>query len=238
MVRLAQQQTTRRTVKTYHLHIKGRVQGVGFRPFVYRLAEGNAMKGWVRNDPDGVHVLFNSVSVSSAQDFIDAVVKHPPGNAIIKSFDAREVETLDLENFQINPSDNSSPVQLMITPDLALCENCRRELKNQSDRRHAYPFITCTQCGPRYSIMTGLPYDRSETTMAKFVMCTDCENEYNDIHDRRHYSQTNSCPACAIKMSLYDSNGQLINTDQDSILKQTSEILNEGSIVAIKGIGG
>ena len=224
-------------MSTYHIHIGGLVQGVGFRPFVCRLAEQMHLSGWVSNGKDGVHIEINA-SAEVATSFYNAVVQSPPPNAIISCHHLTKTADKSFENFIIRSSDTTAQPDLLLTPDIAICENCRNEIAEENNRRFQYPFTTCLECGPRYSIITGLPYDRENTTMAELDMCRSCNTEYNDIHNRRHYSQTNSCPDCSIPIHLYDNNGVEISNDAESILLIVNESLRHGHIIAVKGIGG
>jgi len=219
---------------TYHIHIQGIVQGVGFRPFVYKLAIKHGMKGWVNNTNDGVHIEINA-DKNTAERFLQEILNKLPPLAVVTNATIKAVGDKDFKDFRIIHSEGLQKPNLLLTPDVAMCEDCRRELHNPQDRRYHYPFITCTNCGPRYSIITALPYDRPNTTMASFHMCPVCYEEYNNPLERRHYSQTNSCPDCAVELQLYE-NGKITEnfTDLDYIVREW----NRGKIIAIKGIGG
>ena len=221
-------------MRSFHIHITGIVQGVGFRPFVYKLAKENKLKGWVNNTTDGVHVHINSDKFI-AQKFLDLVLENIPPLAVVTDSSLAEVSYKVFENFEIITSDSDAKPNILLTPDAAICEDCKKELHHVDDRRFQYPFITCTNCGPRYSIINELPYDRPFTTMEPFQMCKVCKTEYDNPLERRHYSQTNSCPDCKIEMQLFE-NGDLQEnfTDLDYIIQKWKE----GKIVAIKGIGG
>lgn len=221
---------------TYHLHLSGRVQGVGFRPFVYRLARQYGLTGWVRNDPDGVHIRATT-NPETWSTFYQEVINRAPTEALIRRHHSEEVAAESFEAFAIAPSRESGTPQLLITPDLDVCEACLREMQQPNDRRSGYAFITCTHCGPRYSIMTRLPYDRPMTTMVGFSMCPACAAEYADPDTRRHHSQTNSCPQCGVRLWLEDGQGNRLAEEQDAI-EETVSALREGAIVAVKGIGG
>ncbi len=221
-------------MKSFHIHIKGVVQGVGFRPFVYRHAKENNLKGWVNNTTDGVHIQINT-DATSANSFLQELLENLPPLAIVTSSNIKETELQEHNGFEIIQSKSNARPNLLLTPDVALCKDCKRELYHPNNRRHLYPFITCTNCGPRYSIIKKLPYDRVTTTMATFEMCDVCWEEYNNPMERRHFSQTNSCPDCAIEMQLYENNQWTKKfTDLDYIVEKW----REGKIVAIKGIGG
>jgi hydrogenase maturation protein HypF len=223
-------------VETWHIHITGQVQGVGFRPFVYKLALKLNLNGWVNNTLDGVHIEVNAQE-SQVRNFLEMILGQAPVLARITGYSLRETEPKMFQAFEIVSSEVHGEANLLLTPDVALCPDCRRELKTASDRRYGYPFITCTNCGPRFSIIRTLPYDRPRTTMAPFVMCSPCDKEYNNPLDRRHFSQTNSCPNCPVELSLFQY-GKLKTRDQQEAVQQTLAAWKEGKIVAIKGIGG
>ncbi len=221
-------------LKTFHIHIKGIVQGVGFRPFVYKCALAKGFKGRVNNTNDGVHIHINA-SREAATDFLKYLLQHLPPLAQVTAYELKEVPFVQFKDFRIVKSDNNTPPNLLLTPDVALCEDCRKELHDAGNRRYKYPFITCTNCGPRYSIIHTLPYDRPHTTMAGFQMCKTCEEEYHNPLERRHFSQTNSCAACKIEMQWYEKGNMTENfTDLDKVIAYW----NAGKIIAIKGIGG
>lgn len=223
-------------MKTYHIHIEGVVQGVGFRPFVYKLAIQNDLKGWVNNTNDGVHIEITESS-EKAENFLQQILNNLPKLAIVTHYNLYETNLQNFDSFQIIESENAIKPKLLVTPDVAICEDCKNELYEINNRRYQYPFITCTNCGPRYSIIQKLPYDRPFTTMEKFKMCPTCQEEYNNPLERRHFSQTNSCPDCAVKMQLYDvEKAVLINDFRD--LNLIVDAWNKGKIIAIKGIGG
>jgi len=221
-------------LKTYHIHFEGIVQGVGFRPFVYRYAVKHGLRGWVNNTNDGVHIHINA-DVLGADRFLKDLLEHMPPLAVITNYSMEEDDFTEYNSFEIIHSESRVKPKLLLTPDVAMCEDCKRELYDSEDRRYAYPFITCTNCGPRYSIITKLPYDRPNTTMAKFEMCDVCLEEYNNPMERRHYSQTNSCPDCAVEMQLYE---QGKSTENFQNLDYITEQWQSGKIIAVKGIGG
>lgn len=224
-------------MNTYHIHISGLVQGVGFRPFVCRIAEQMGINGWVNNGNDGVHIEFNAAE-ETANDFYTAIISNPPPNAVIRSYLLRITRSKKYAGFCIQPSDASAKPDLLLTPDIAICGSCKNEINDAGNKRFQYPFTTCLQCGPRYSIITALPYDRENTTMNELEMCDDCKAEFNSIHDHRHYSQTNSCPQCSIPVHLYNNDGAKISSDFDSVLILAQQALKDGHIIAVKGIGG
>lgn len=223
--------------KTWHIHIQGQVQGVGFRPFVYKQAQLYDLNGWVNNTVDGVHVEFNS-GKETASKFHESLIKDAPRLSRITSHKLKKIEAKKFNDFRIIQSESKGKRNLLITPDFAMCDDCRKELFDDKDRRYKYPFITCTLCGPRYSIIEKLPYDRETTTMERFTMCEKCSDEYEHPLDRRYYSQTNSCDQCGIEMALYDSEKNLISKENREIIEQIAGLWSKGKIVAIKGIGG
>lgn len=223
--------------KTWHIHIRGQVQGVGFRLFVYKKAQDYNLKGWVNNTTDGVHAEFNA-DEETARELYANLIENAPELSKITAHNLEEVEARPFDDFSIVHSEDKGEPNLLLTPDFALCNNCREELFEAADRRHAYPFITCTRCGPRYSVIENLPYDRERTTMESFNMCESCLREYNDPVDRRYYSQTNSCRDCGISMLLYEKRQKLISFHEGGIIEQVCGYWQKGNIVAIKGIGG
>ena len=224
-------------MQSWHIHISGMVQGLGFRPYVYRLAEELKLKGTVSNSTNGVHITATAEETILKQ-FYKKLINHPPANAIITHHDAEIIPLQQFNEFSIRESEEHQHPALMITPDFGLCEECRRELFDQKNRRYQYPFITCTKCGPRYSIITSLPYDRPNTTMEEYEQCWQCREEYHNPLHRRYYSQTNSCEECGIPMHLYNNDGENVCNDYDCIFVMLKDALQNGHTVAVKGIGG
>ncbi len=221
-------------MKSHLIHIKGVVQGVGFRPFIYKLAQKINLTGWVNNSTNGVFIHINADN-TTANKFVDSISNSAPKLSKITSLHIKEVPFKKYAGFDIVHSSSEKETTLLLTPDFAMCSDCCDEINQVSDNRFQYPFTTCTNCGPRFSIIKSLPYDRETTTMDSFKMCFSCNNEYQNPLDRRYYSQTNSCPNCAIKLSLYENDQFSENfKDLDYIIKQW----NEGKIIAIKGVGG
>jgi hydrogenase maturation protein HypF len=219
-----------------HGVIRGAVQGVGFRPFVYRLARELHLSGWVSNSSQGVFLEAEGAP-AALESFLHRLRHEHPPRAFIQSFEYSFLDPEGSSDFVIRPSDPSGEKSALIMPDIALCEDCLRELFDPSNRRHRYPFINCTNCGPRFSIITGLPYDRPYTTMSTFVMCAECRREYEDPADRRFHAQPNACPVCGPRITLWDTSGATRGTN-DNALALTVAALREGKIVAVKGIGG
>lgn len=220
-----------------HVHITGIVQGVGFRPFVFKLANWLQLKGWVRNDVDGVHIEAGGEK-EQIEIFLYLLQDDAPAQSQITSFLHQDIEPLAINDFQIRESNPLGKPDLLITPDLGLCDECRQEIHDPENRRYQYPFTTCTHCGPRYSILHSLPYDRHTTSMEKFEMCLPCAREYHDPLNRRHFSQTNSCPDCTIPIRLMSKRGKVISETWPEILSLLLDNLSAGKILAVKGIGG
>lgn len=213
----------------WEIHIEGRVQGVGFRPLVYRLAQARGLVGQVSNGVDGLRIALCG-SRLEAENLLEDILCGPPPAAIVTRAEIAPLTLAPCAEFSIVDSDLAGQPDLLLTPDLAMCPLCREELVAEG-RRKDYAFTTCTNCGPRFSIIEALPYDRPRTSMADFKMCPDCLMEYNAPNDRRHYSQTNSCPNCAVELEM---DGVATNEILNKVVKQW----REGGIVAIKGIGG
>ncbi|HSF88993.1 MAG TPA: carbamoyltransferase HypF, partial [Saprospiraceae bacterium] len=230
-------------MQTFHIHIRGIVQGVGFRPYVCRIAEKMQLSGCVSNTSDGVHIAINA-DEKKAKVFYQHLIQDPPVNAIITDHSIEEIEKKKYLGFSIIHSITNTEPDLLLTPDMAICESCREEIHDPSNRRFGYAFTTCLNCGPRYSIQTILPYDRNNTTMHDLHMCEQCDAEYHDIHNRRHYSQTNSCPDCEIRMRYYEGREQeAVSREQEAVSSEQvveracADLLN-GLILAVKGVGG
>lgn len=225
-------------MKRYHIHIQGRVQGVGFRPFVYRVARSRGLRGWISNTKDGVHIEILAENERQISELCDHIGSSCPPQARIEKLDYQIVPFQESGSFEIRMSSNSGIATMPLTPDFAICEECKSDLFDPHNRRYQYPFITCTNCGPRFSIIHQVPYDRELTTMESFQMCRACSDEYNNPVDRRFFSQTNSCPDCPVELELYHANGQRIEGDQESIIRYVSRAILKEKIVAVKGIGG
>ncbi|MDX1285655.1 MAG: Sua5/YciO/YrdC/YwlC family protein, partial [Draconibacterium sp.] len=218
------------------VQIKGLVQGVGFRPFVYRIALKKKISGWVKNQSDGV-VIEASGENSAIQSFISDLKNKTPAAAQIQSFKVFNSANFYNNGFEIIISEDQ-PAEREITqigPDIAVCDDCLEDMKSQKHRTD-YPFINCTNCGPRFSIICDLPYDRDKTTMVSFEMCPVCKGEYEDPADRRFHAQPVACLNCGPQYKFFSEGKE--NFDLDEILKQTTEFIDSGKIVAVKGIGG
>ncbi|PSJ74070.1 carbamoyltransferase HypF [Sphingobacteriales bacterium UPWRP_1] len=223
----------------FSIHIQGQVQGVGFRPLVLLYAVRYGISGWVSNGVNGVQILAVG-SPAKIAEFYNAILQQPPQRAIITRSVFKEIPVPHPVPAQFNIAESKSEgvPNLLITPDLGMCAKCRGELQNYHNRRYRYPFTTCTQCGPRYSIMYALPYDRESTAMHPFAMCARCRSEYNNTRNRRFYSQTNSCPICAISLYLTNAAGSILQSGASAAIEQAVQCLQNGQIVAVKGIGG
>jgi len=221
------------------VRVRGVVQGVGYRPFVHRLASRLGLRGWVRNDAEGVLIRAAGPAPAVAA-LVEALRNEAPPAARVLGVEARPAEGAGLEApgpFAIAPSGpDGPPVATALPPDLALCADCRRELLDPADRRHRYPFINCTQCGPRYSILERLPYDRPNTTMRAFRMCPACAAEYADASRRRFHAQPNACPACGPRIALLAAAGEPVAGEE--ALDEAVRVLSSGRVLAVKGIGG
>lgn len=224
-------------MQTWHIHIEGQVQGVGFRPFVYLLANSFNLNGWVNNSIDGVHIEVNATA-EVAKVFYNSILQNAPILAQITNQQLKKTKQKFFDDFQIVQSHSTGKTNLLLTPDFAMCGDCKQELLIKNNQRFDYPFITCTNCGPRYSIIQSLPYDRDRTTMNSFEICQTCRMEYNTPTDRRYYSQTNSCMVCGIQMNLFDNNQNKITDETNRIISLVETYWRQGKIVAIKGIGG
>ncbi len=215
------------------VHIEGIVQGVGFRPFVYRLAVRHRLAGWVRNTPAGVELEVEGSEEPLAR-FLAGIEQEAPPLAVITAVKREERPPTGECGFTILASGGGERCA-EISPDGDVCSDCLRELFDPGDRRYRYPFINCTNCGPRYSIITGIPYDRPLTTMSRFSLCPACRAEYEDPENRRFHAQPNACPACGPQLRLTDAAGSDVC---GSPLDTAISLLREGKIVALKGIGG
>ncbi|QWV94535.1 carbamoyltransferase HypF [Geomonas oryzisoli] len=215
------------------LEIDGIVQGVGFRPFVYRLALRFGLSGWVRNTGSGVQIEAEG-DAGDLLAFCHALRDEAPPLAVIGSFRIENIAPAGGDGFVILDSAKAGKGG-EISPDCEVCDDCLAELFDPNNRRYLYPFINCTNCGPRYSIITGIPYDRPATTMAGFAMCDDCLAEYHDPLNRRFHAQPNACPVCGPRLNLVDRDGAAVAGDP---LGEALAALREGRIVAVKGVGG
>lgn len=216
--------------------IHGVVQGVGFRPFVYRLANELGLKGWVINSPQGVFIDAEGKD-GTIEKFIDRLRAEKPKNAYIQSFEHNYLDPAGFERFEIRESSASGQKTALVLPDIAVCEDCLSEIFDPADRRYLYPFTNCTNCGPRFTIIRSLPYDRKNTTMSEFELCPECYAEYTDPSNRRFHAEPVACPACGPQVEILNGKGHHVASKHESILF-AAEKLKNGKIVALKGIGG
>ena len=222
---------------TYKIQIKGRVQGVGFRPFVFNLARQQGLVGSVSNNGSGVIIKVHTTE-ERANTFLRTLLKSPPPVSVINSCQLEKNTTENFKEFSIVPSKKEQSINIPLTPDFAVCETCKKEIKDKENRRYGYPFTTCVHCGPRYAITTKFPFERAHTSLAGFEMCPACKNEYTDPSNRRFHSQTNSCSDCGIQLQLTDSKGKTLNVSKNQIVEKTAALIVEGHIVAIKNTNG
>lgn len=218
------------------LVVSGAVQGVGFRPYVYQLASSMGLTGWVRNTGDGVVIEVEGTPADVAL-FRQRLSLEAPVLARIGDVSASDLAAAGGEGFRIEESEPSAKPWVQVLPDVATCPDCLAEVFDPDDRRYRYPFTNCTHCGPRWSIIRQLPYDRAQTSMAAFPMCPACDAEYHDPDDRRFHAQPNACPACGPQLSYWDAEGNPL-AERDDALRAAAETLRQGQIVAVKGLGG
>lgn len=238
-----------------HIHVTGIVQGVGMRPFVYREAMAHGICGWVLNAGDGVHIEAHA-SGTALDSFVAALSEHAPAAARVERVEVAELaagtwDTADEQGFRIVASQDQTAHTTLVSPDIATCDDCLRELFDPADRRYHYPFINCTNCGPRFTIIRSLPYDRAATSMDRFPMCPECAAEYGDPLDRRFHAQPDACFDCGPHITWREAAGgmELESSEatpavgdtreaSDAIIERCVELLEAGGIVAIKGLGG
>jgi len=227
-------------IKRQIISVTGRVQGVGFRPAVYRIARSLGLSGVVYNDTKGVTIELQGPQEQIAE-FLARLQSGPdkPPLVEIKSCLVSDIPLVEGEDqFTIMPSDSRGQPLSQVTADMAVCRDCLAEMADKKDFRYGYPFINCTNCGPRYSIVRNIPYDRPNTTMSAFKMCEQCAAQYADVADRRFHAQPVACPACGPKVQLLDNNGRAIAAGTEQVIAEAARFLRAGKIVAIKGIGG
>jgi hydrogenase maturation protein HypF len=228
-------------LRALQIHITGVVQGVGFRPFVYGLAIRHQLVGWVCNTSAGVDIEVEG-GAEALEQFVEALTAEAPPLARIEDVTVKEIPVNGYTAFSIRHSQAQPGAFQPISPDICICDDCLRELFDPSDRRYRYPFINCTNCGPRFTIIQDIPYDRPKTTMAAFEMCPDCRAEYDDPLDRRFHAQPNACPVCGPQVELWvrDSGSHEARPQcrGDDAIEATRALLREGKVVAVKGLGG
>ncbi len=218
------------------IKITGLVQGVGFRPFIYNLATGLGLSGYVLNDTLGVTIEAEGEK-DKLDEFLTKIDQEKPPLSKIYSLQHAYLENSGHTDFQIRQSKDQGDKKAFILPDIATCGECLRDINTPSDRRYMYPFTNCTNCGPRFTIIHALPYDRKNTSMKDFKMCPDCEAEYSMPSDRRFHAQPDACHVCGPSVSLYNNKGELI-CEKEEAIEKTENLINSGQIIAVKGIGG
>jgi len=215
--------------------VRGIVQGVGFRPFIFNLAETLDLKGWVKNTSSGVEIEVSGAG-QALQSFVDTLRSSPPPLARIDELRVENMPANGATAFEIRESQPEEGAYIPVSPDVAICPDCRRELFDPADRRYRYPFINCTNCGPRFSIIRDIPYDRPKTSMAGFALCPDCQAEYENPRDRRFHAQPVACPNCGPQL-WFESGGERL-AEREEALQTARAWLKTGKILAIKGLGG
>lgn len=223
-------------VTRLRLTVRGAVQGVGFRPFVYRLATELQLTGWVNNSAQGVTIEVEGERVPVERFLVRLAAEKPP-RSFIQSLESSWLDPAGHQGFVIRPSTPGGEKCALVLPDLATCPDCQREIFDPGNRRHRYPFTNCTNCGPRYSIIESLPYDRPNTSMRRFAMCPVCQAEYENPLDRRFHAQPNACPQCGPHLELWDREGRVLAQRDDALLAAAAAI-RAGRLVALKGLGG
>ena len=229
------------TVKTTKVLVEGIVQGVGFRPFVYRISTELELTGYVRNLGNVVEIIVQG-SDEAIDNFIFKLQNELPPIAKINNLETKDIksnETEEYSNFTIKESSDSFSGTSVIPPDLAICDKCLEEINDPNNRRYNYPFNACTDCGPRFTVIENVPYDREKTTMDDFPLCEECEVEYKNPLDRRYHAEASCCEVCGPSLELYKNDNQNpVKIESEDPLKDTAKLLDEGKIFAIKGIGG
>jgi hydrogenase maturation protein HypF len=216
--------------------VRGAVQGVGFRPFVYRLAAELRLSGWVSNTSEGVFIEAEGPRAGLEQFALRLRTDKPP-RSFIQSLESWWLDAAGYAGFEIRPGESGGGKTAIIMPDIATCPDCLAEIFDPRNRRHLYPFTNCTNCGPRFSIVESLPYERANTSMKQFAMCPECEQEYREPANRRFHAQPNACPKCGPHLESWDAAGTILATHHAALL-QAAQIIRDGKILAIKGMGG
>jgi len=224
-------------LKTYKIVITGQVQGVGFRPHVYVLAKQHNLSGTVSNNEVGVLIYVSGLK-EHILAFYTNLIQNPPKVSNINSHSIQKTGLKKFNSFHIIPSKITSKLNLQLTPDFAICNDCKKEIADKKNRRYHYPFTTCVNCGPRWAITKTFPFERAHTTIDEFEMCNACKKEYTDPSNRRFHSQTNSCSTCGIDIQLTDNLNVSLNISKAHIFESIRSLLNEGKIIAIKNTGG
>jgi hydrogenase maturation protein HypF len=223
-------------VKRLSIIIQGAVQGVGFRPFIFRLASEMELNGWIINSSQGVFIEVEGTE-TLLNRFISKIREEKPKLSFIQSLESKYLDPVGFKSFEIRKSDDAGEKTVTVLPDIATCPACLKEVKDPQNRRYLYPFTNCTNCGPRYSIIDSLPYDRPNTSMKHFPMCGNCQKEYENPLDRRFHAQPNACPDCGPVVQLWDNCGNVL-AETKNAFELVVERIKNGEIIAIKGLGG
>ena len=217
------------------IHIRGIVQGVGFRPFIHKLVRDRGLNGWIKNSSSGVELALEGER-EALERFVAELPQKAPKLAVIEEIRCEYSPRLEgFRDFRILGSKTEAARDTLISPDIAICDDCLLELLDPKDRRYRYPFINCTNCGPRFTIIKDVPYDRVKTSMGVFPMCPDCDREYHDIENRRYHAQPDCCPVCGPAVFYLDAGGVRVEGDAIALARQA---IRDGKIVAVKGLGG
>ncbi|HYV03441.1 MAG TPA: acylphosphatase, partial [Blastocatellia bacterium] len=220
--------------------VRGIVQGVGFRPFVFSQASRRSLKGRVLNNTSGVLIDVEG-EAAAIEQFVEEIKWNPPPRSLVEAVECTtHLPPANYETFRIVESDRTGQAFVSISADIGTCQDCLRELFDPEDRRYRYPFINCTNCGPRFTIVEGVPYDRDKTTMREFTMCAACREEYENPLDRRFHAEPIACHQCGPRLSLLDSTGNALTLDREAgdPVSRARALLMAGKIIAVKGIGG
>ena len=223
------------TSELARISARGVVQGVGFRPFVYQIASKYNLKGWVCNTSEDVKIEVQGES-KDLKRFLSELQNNAPPQARIESISVTYHPPAEYTSFEIRRSIAEEGKYQPVSPDIATCQACLSEIFSPEDRRYHYPFTNCTNCGPRFTIIEDMPYDRPKTTMRSFIMCPDCQAEYDNPLDRRFHAQPNACPKCGPELELLDARGD--HVEASDVIAAASQLLKDGKIIAIKGLGG
>ena len=223
-------------IQRIRIVLRGAVQGVGFRPFVYTLASEMKLPGWVLNSPQGVFIEAEGEQ-GDLHTFLLRLQNEKPALSFIQSLEFALLDPVSYSGFEIRDSVAGGTASTLILPDIAACAECLSEVFDPDNRRYHYPFTNCTHCGPRFTILDALPYDRANTSMKTFKMCPDCRREYDNPNDRRFHAQPNACPVCGPSLQLWDPSGSVLSS-KETALAHAAEAIRSGQIVAIKGLGG
>jgi hydrogenase maturation protein HypF len=223
-------------IRRVHIAIHGAVQGVGFRPFIYRLANELQLTGWVLNSPQGVFIEAEG-QPETIEQFLLRIEQEQPPRSFIQSLEYTLLDPAGFASFEIRASDPRGEQTALVLPDIATCPDCLADMKDPSNRRYRYPFTNCTNCGPRFTIITSLPYDRPNTSMKEFAMCDQCLEEYENPSNRRFHAQPNACPRCGPHVELWGDAGRVLASSEEA-MEKAAAALRDGKILAVKGLGG